>query len=48
MQDRILIIVGAMLFFPILYYVVRAAVEEGTFNALMACEKLKNDKDKNE
>ena len=48
MEGRVLIIVGAMLFFPILYYIIRAAVEEGTLNALMECERLKNDKDKNE
>jgi hypothetical protein len=48
MEGRVLIIVGAIIFFPILYCIVCAAVEEGTLNALMEFERLKKDIDKSE
>lgn len=42
------IVIGSMLFFPILYYIVRGAVEDGTLNALLEYEKIKNQQNKSE
>ncbi|AGK99269.1 hypothetical protein [Clostridium pasteurianum] len=37
-----IIVIGAMFFFPIPYYIVKNAVEDGTLEALMKYEKIKN------
>jgi hypothetical protein len=42
------IIIGGILFFSILYYIVRGAVEDGTLNALMKYESIKNHQNKSE
>ena len=36
------ILLVSLVFFPILYSVIRSAVEEGTLNALIKFEKTKN------
>lgn len=38
------ILIGLMLFFPILYFVVRDAVKDGTLKALIEFERIKNEK----
>lgn len=43
-----LIVLGGMFFFPILYYIVRGAVEDGTLNALLKYESMKNIQNKSE
>lgn len=42
------VLLGALFFFPILYYIVSGAVEDGTLKALMEYERLKNQKNRNE
>jgi hypothetical protein len=42
------LLIGAMLFFPILYFIVRGAVKDGTLDALIEYEKLKSEKSKSE
>lgn len=37
-----IIIVGGMLFFPILYYIIRSAVEDGTTKALLKYKSMEN------
>lgn len=46
MEILILSLIGASIFFTILYNIVRAAVEDGTLNALIKYEKLKNQQNK--
>ncbi|MGE5627904.1 MAG: hypothetical protein ACM3X7_07275 [Solirubrobacterales bacterium] len=41
-----LIILGSLIFFPILYYIVRGAVTDGTLNALLEYDKIKNQQNK--
>jgi len=36
-------IIGAIIFFSILYFIVRGAVEDGTLNALIKYNRLKKD-----
>ena len=38
------ILLGALIFFPIFYYIARAAVEEGTLKALIKFERIKSEK----
>jgi hypothetical protein len=40
------IILGGILFFSILYYIVRGAAEDGTLNALIKYESIKNHQNK--
>jgi hypothetical protein len=42
MEDLVMIIIGALFFFPILYFIVRDAVAEGTLKALKGHEEMKN------
>ena len=46
MTELGLIFIGAMIFFPLLYYIVRGAVEDGTLNAFIEYERLKSEKSK--
>lgn len=41
------IIIGSLFFFGVLYLVIKSAVEEGTYNALMKYEKDKAQANKN-
>lgn len=40
-QIAALILCGAMIFFPLLYFVISAAVEEGTLRALQKYDNIK-------
>jgi hypothetical protein len=40
------IILGGIIFFSLLYYIVRGAVEDGTLNALIKYESIKNHQNK--
>ncbi|GAA0180853.1 hypothetical protein SH2C18_34760 [Clostridium sediminicola] len=43
-----MILIYAIIFFYILYYIVRGAVEEGTLKALRKYDRLKNQENKGE
>ena len=45
MEQFILIIAGSIVFFSILYFIVKGAVEDGTLNALLRYENIKKDKE---
>ena len=38
----VMIVIGALVFFPILYFIVRDAVSEGTLKALIEHDEMKN------
>lgn len=44
MDFKFLFIIGILILPAIIYYTVRAAVKEGTFNALIEYDKYKNQK----
>lgn len=48
MYGLVMIILGAMILFPLLYYIVRGAAKDGTLNALIEYDRLKSEKRQNE